>query len=45
MNASHFLYRFGVDNKRFRPDLRVIHVRDLNFVLRSEIFVDKPIMY
>ena len=25
--------------KRFKPDIRVVHVRDLNFVLRLEIFV------
>ena len=24
---------------KFKKDLRVVHVRDLNFVLRSEIFV------
>ncbi|KAL0016572.1 hypothetical protein SO802_003641 [Lithocarpus litseifolius] len=27
-----------VDGRVFAPDLRVVHVRDLNFVLRSEIF-------
>ena len=27
------------DTKRLKKDLRVIHVRGLNFVLRSEIFV------
>ena len=27
------------ESKWFKPDLRVMHVRDLNFVLRSEIFV------
>jgi len=30
---------FLVEGRRFKPDLRVVHVRDLNFVLRSEIFV------
>lgn len=25
--------------KKFRPDVNVVHVRDLNFVLQSEIFV------
>ena len=30
---------FTAEGKRFKPDLRVTHVRDLNFVLRSEIFV------
>jgi len=28
-----------VESKRFQPDLRVVHVRELNFVLRSEVFV------
>lgn len=27
------------DGKKFKPDIRVVHVRDLNFVLKSEIFV------
>ena len=27
------------ESKRFKPDLRVVHVRDLNFILSSEIFV------
>ena len=30
---------FGAESKIFKLDLRVVHVRDLNFVLRSEIFV------
>ena len=30
---------FRAESKRFKPDLRVVHIRDLNFVLRSEIFV------
>ena len=30
---------FGADTKRLKPNLRVMHVRDLNFVLRSEIFM------
>ena len=29
----------SADVKKFKPDIRVVHVRDLNFVLRSEIFV------
>ena len=33
-NLSFFFYC------RFNPDLKVVHVRDLNFVLRSEIFVN-----
>ena len=28
-----------MNDKVFIPDIRVVHVRDLNFVLRSEIFV------
>ena len=35
---NYFLYDFCADTKRFKKDLRVIHVRDLNFVLWSEIF-------
>jgi len=33
------LCSFVTDDKEFVPNLRVVHVRDLNFVLRSEIFV------
>ena len=33
------MHDFCVDTKIFKKDLRVIHIRDLNFVLRSEIFV------
>ena len=32
-------YLLCAESKRFKPDIRVVHVRDLNFVLRSEIFV------
>ena len=32
-------YCFVTEGKRFKPDLRVVHVSDPNFVLRSEIFV------
>ena len=39
VTSNHFLHDFCVDTKRFKKDLRVIHVRDLNFVLRLEIFV------
>lgn len=28
------------EGKRFRPNIRVMHMRDLNFMLRSEIFVN-----
>ena len=31
---------FDAKSKRFKPDIRVVHVRDLNFVVRSEIFVN-----
>ena len=31
---------FYTKGKRFKPDIRVVHVRDLNFVLHSEIFVN-----
>ena len=33
------MHDFCVDTKRFKKDFRVVHVSDLNFVLRSEIFV------
>ena len=29
---------FATESKRFQPNLRVVHVRDLNFVLKLEIF-------
>ena len=32
------IYHYA-DDKKFEPDLNTVHVRDLNFVLRSEIFV------
>jgi len=38
--ANQFLCHFCVESKRFKPNLRVVHVRDLNFVRRSEIFVN-----
>ena len=34
-----YVYIFFVDGKVFVLDVRVVHVRDLNFVLKSEIFV------
>ena len=39
VTSNQFLYCFYADTRRFKKDLRVVHVRDLNFVLRSEIFV------
>ena len=33
------MYCFDVESKRFKLDPKVVHVRDLNFVLRSEFFV------
>ena len=38
MNAN-LLYSFVANDRVFTPDLRVVHVRDLNFVFRSGIFV------
>ena len=37
--TNQFLCCFLAESKRFKPGLRVVHVRDLNFVLRSKIFV------
>lgn len=34
------MYYFDANSKRFRPNIRVVHVRDLNFVLQFEIFVN-----
>ena len=31
---------FLAESKRFKPDIKVVHVRDLNFVLQLEIFVN-----
>ena len=39
MIRNHSLYDFCADTKRFKKDLWVVHVRDLNFILRLEIFV------
>ncbi|KAL0005688.1 hypothetical protein SO802_013249 [Lithocarpus litseifolius] len=39
-SLAHSRHVTLVDNKRFRLEIRVVHVRDLNFVLRSEIFVN-----
>ena len=38
--TNRFLYYLIANNKRFNSDIGVVHVRDLNFVLRSEIFVN-----
>ena len=38
--TNQLLFYFGVEGKRFKPNIIVVHVRDLNFVLRSEIFVN-----
>ena len=35
-----FFFFFFVEDKRFKPDIRVVHVRDLNFVLQLVIFVN-----
>ena len=37
--GTNLLCSFVADSKEFVLDLRVVHVRYLNFVLRSEIFV------
>ena len=37
--TNQFLCCFLAESKKFKPDLRVVHVRDLNFLLRLEIFV------
>ena len=39
VTSNQFSYCFCVDTKRFKKDLRVVHVQDLNFILRLEIFV------
>ena len=38
---SLYIYLFisFVDGKLFNPDIMVVHVRDLNFVLQSEIYL------
>ena len=38
--GTNLLCSFVADSKRFNLDLRVVHVKDLNFVLRSKIFVN-----
>ena len=40
IGVNLFSSYFDVDGKRFKPNIRVVHVRDLNFVLRSKIFVN-----
>ena len=37
--SNQFLCYFRVNSRRFKKDVRVVHVRDLNFVLRSKNFV------
>ena len=37
--GTNLPWSFVADSKEFVPDLRVVHERDLNFVLKSEIFV------
>ena len=39
MVTNQLLYCFDAESKRFKPGLKVVQVRDLNFILRSEIFV------
>ena len=34
-----YLFISFVDGKVFNPDIRIVHIRDLNFVPRSEIYV------
>ena len=36
---TNLFIEFFAKGRQFRLDLKVVHVRDLNFVLRSEIFV------
>jgi len=33
-----FFFFLNVDGKRFKPDIKVVHVRDLKFVLQSELY-------
>ena len=37
--TNQFLCCFLIESKWFKPNLRVVHVWDINFVLRLEIFV------
>ena len=37
--GTNLLCSFVADDKEFVPDLRVVHERDINFFLGSEIFV------
>ena len=39
MIRNHSLCDFCANTKRFNKDLQVVHVQDLNFILRSEIFI------
>lgn len=40
IGINQFSFYFGAESKRFKPNIRVVHKRDLNFMLRSEIFVN-----
>ena len=39
MQVADITFRFFVEGKLFTPDVRTVHVRDLNFIIQSEIFV------
>ena len=39
MQVTDIIFRSFAEGKLFSPDVRTVHVRDLNFILRSEIFV------
>ena len=39
MHIYIYICFFFADGKVFVPDIKAVHVKDLNFVLRSEIFV------
>ena len=41
MYTDRSLCWFIAEGRRFQPDLRVMHVIDLNFILRLEIFVHR----
>ena len=34
-----YIFFFLADGKVFVPDIRTVHVKDLNFVLQSKIYV------
>jgi len=39
VGTNQLLFCFDAESKRFKPNLRVVHVRDLNFILQLGIFV------